>query len=247
MLGRFIVNDFRRILSFAMIAPKPKTVGVLALQGDFQAHVSLLRACGVQTLEVRSIEELQNVDALVIPGGESTTMSRLCDRYGLWEPLRARIEAGMGVFGTCAGLIMLATNITGGSRSFAQSTLGALDIDIARNAYGKQLDSFEADLAIESASHATAPLHAVFIRAPRIERVGEGVEVLARHNDVPVVVRQNKVMGASFHPEIAGDARLHRMWLQSLDHEEDSMSEAVEQETQSTLIAPAAVMREVAR
>jgi len=236
-----------------MIAPKPKTVGVLALQGDFQAHIEMLHACGVQTLEVRSIEELQNVDALVIPGGESTTMSRLCDRYGLWEPLRARIQEGMGVFGTCAGLIMLATNISGGTRNFAQSTLGALDIDVARNAYGKQLDSFEADLDMEGGpgNEAAAPLHAVFIRAPRIERVGDGVEVLARHNDVPVVVRQKKFMGASFHPEIAGDARLHQLWLQSLDGEAASMSDAAPgiagQVPQSTLVAPGSVMREVTR
>lgn len=213
-----------------------KTIGVLALQGDFAAHAKMLHRCGVQTREVRSVEELQQVDALIIPGGESTTMSRLCDRYGLWEPLRARLENGMGAFGTCAGLIMLAKNIAGGTTNFTQSTLGALDIDVARNAYGKQLDSFEADLEIESGREEfdAAPLRAVFIRAPRIERMGKDVEVLAQHNGVPVVVRQGNCLGAAFHPEIAGDVRLHQLWLQGLQ-ESNAISDASRKAHQSTL------------
>ncbi|MDF2440132.1 MAG: pyridoxal 5-phosphate synthase pdxT subunit [Abditibacteriota bacterium] len=234
-----------------------RTIGVLALQGDFQAHAEMLRECGVEAIEVRSADDLQRIDGLVIPGGESTTMSRLCDRYGLWEPLRARVEGGMGVFGTCAGLIMLAKNISGGTRNFAQSTLGALDIDVARNAYGKQLDSFEANLDLkgmpQDASKAV-PLHAVFIRAPRIDRVGEGVEVLARHNDAPVVVRHQKCMGAAFHPEIAGDTRLHQLWLDSLQSDAPSTAESASESApsknratralQSTLSAPAGAVAE---
>ena len=190
------------------------------MQGDFAAHIEMLRQCGVQACEVRSVEELERVDALVIPGGESTTMSRLCDRYGLWPVLHERIANGMGAFGTCAGLIMLSKNVRGAAQNFTQSTLGVLDIDVARNAYGKQLDSFETDLQIDD-----KPLRAVFIRAPRIERVGEDVNVLARHEGVAVVVRQGKNMGAAFHPEIAGDLRLHQLWLRTLDEDETSLDE----------------------
>jgi len=174
----------------------------------------MLEACGAQVVAVRDAETLQTCDALVIPGGESTVMSRLCDRYELWEPLRDGINQGMAVLGTCAGMILLAKQISGATANFQQKTLGALDIDVARNAYGAQLDSFEADIEMPSAG--TTPLRAVFIRAPRIMRVGDDVEVLASHNGVPVVVRQGRLMASSFHPEIAGDDRVHRLWIEGV-------------------------------
>src|SRR4028119_352365 len=127
------------------------TIGVLALQGDFEAHLKLLKDAPAvsRVIEVRDAKTLEQCDGLVIPGGESTVMSRLCDRYGLWEPLSTRLEEGMGVLGTCAGLIMLSQNIEGATRNFMQKTLGTLDVDVARNAYGAQLDSFECDLSLE--------------------------------------------------------------------------------------------------
>jgi 5'-phosphate synthase pdxT subunit len=198
-------------------------IGVLALQGDYQAHEHLLLACAagpVQVVAVREPADLEGLSGLVIPGGESTTMSRLCDRYGLWEPLKAHLAAGMGAFGTCAGLILLAGNISGATRNFEQKTLGALDIDVARNAYGAQIDSFEADVEaagpLAPGPSGAPPLHAVFIRAPRIARCGE-VEVLARYQGEPVAVRHGRIMAATFHPEIAGEIRLHRLWLKSLE------------------------------
>src|SRR5688572_22212998 len=142
-------------------------VGVLALQGDFEAHQKMLESGSepdVEVIAVRDAEALQRCDALVIPGGESTVMSRLCDRYELWQPLQEKLEAGMGVLGTCAGMILLARNISGATTNFQQKTLGALDIDVARNAYGAQLDSFEADVDVPALGD--EPLRAVFIRAP---------------------------------------------------------------------------------
>lgn len=191
------------------------TIGVLALQGDFEAHRKLLAGQGVRVIKVRDAESLAQCDGLIIPGGESTVMSQLCERYGLWEPLQKRLNAGMPAFGTCAGMIMLAKDISGASRNFAQQTLGALDIDVARNAYGAQVDSFEADIEVPlvEGEEEAEPLRAVFIRAPQIVRCGEAVEVLARHGDQPVVVRQGNLMASSFHPEISGDARLHLLWL----------------------------------
>lgn len=209
------------------------TIGVLALQGDFDAHHTMLEGCaGVsRVVSVRSAEELNECDGLIIPGGESTVMSRLCDRYNLWEPLSTRIEQGMGAFGTCAGLILLSKNIEGGTRNFQQKTLGVLDVDVARNAYGAQLDSFETDVALKPSAQTTdetlseysqadepdATLHAVFIRAPRITRCGDDVQVLATHGGEPVVVQQGRIMAAAFHPEIACDSRLHALWLHSLE------------------------------
>jgi 5'-phosphate synthase pdxT subunit len=197
-------------------------IGILALQGDVEAHAKMILASrpDVEVRHVRAVEDLRDLDGLVIPGGESTTMSRLCDRYGLWEPLQSRLDEGMGVLGTCAGLIMLSKNLQGATKNFAQSTLGALDIDVARNAYGAQLDSFETDVAVDSFAQFAmdaAPLRAVFIRAPQIVRMGADVQVLAEHNGVPVVVRQGNRVGAAFHPEIAGDERLHQLWLELLD------------------------------
>ena len=193
------------------------TVGVLALQGDFQAHRAMLEACDVQDLKVlavRDVETLQGCDALIIPGGESTVMSRLCDRYDLWQPLHQKIEGGMGVLGTCAGMILLSHNVAGATSNFQQKTLGALDIDVARNAYGAQVHSFETDLEVPALGEPL--LRAVFIRAPQITRVGERAEVLATHGGAPVLVRQGRLMAASFHPEIAGDTRLHQLWIDTL-------------------------------
>lgn len=189
-------------------------IGVLALQGDYQAHRHVLEGHGVWVTTVRDTLALENLDGLVIPGGESTVMSRLCDRYELWEPLQAKISAGMGVFGTCAGLIFMAHEISGASKNFAQKTLDILDIGVDRNAYGAQLDSFESDVKVPLLGE--TPVRGVFIRAPRIARIGDGIEVLAEHDGAPVIVRQNKHLAASFHPEIAGDGRLHQLWLENL-------------------------------
>ena len=203
------------------------TIGVFALQGDFEAHRRILEECGVPVIKVRDADSLKECAGLIIPGGESTVMSQLCERYGLWEPLQARLAEGMPAFGTCAGMILLAKNITGASRNFAQKTLGAMDIDVARNAYGAQVDSFEADIDLIDVPGAIADdtssdteetsLRAVFIRAPQIVRCGAEVEVLATHEGKPVVVRQGKLMATAFHPEISGDARLHVLWLKSLE------------------------------
>ena len=197
-------------------------IGVLALQGDYDAHRKLLEnALNVaRVLEVRDEKTLNQCDGLVIPGGESTTMSRLCDRYELWQPLQEKLQNGMGALGTCAGLIMLSHHLEGATKNFAQKTLNVLDVDVARNAYGAQLDSFECDLKMESdieyLTTDNQSLRAVFIRAPRITRVGEGVEVLARYDGEPVAVRCGKIMACAFHPEIAGESALHELWLRAL-------------------------------
>ena len=188
-----------------MVAP---TVGVLALQGAFAAHAAILETLGATTIEVRTRAQLASVDALVMPGGESTTMSMLLDRSGLLEPLRARVADGLPVLGTCAGLILLASEIRDGRPD--QHALGALDMTVTRNAYGRQIDSFEADLDIDGLE---TPFHAVFIRAPVVERVGDSVEVLARVGGLPVLCRQGPITVATFHPELSGDDRIHRRWL----------------------------------
>lgn len=182
-----------------------KRVGVLALQGDFEAHERLLRAAGADPLQVRTKDELESVDALVIPGGESTTIRKLAVEYDLIEPLRKRAEQQMPILGTCAGMIVCARHVADGDESF----IPAVDITIRRNAYGRQVDSFETDLDVRGIGR----MHAVFIRAPWIESVGEDVEVLATHDERPVVVRQVAVTLAAFHPELAGDDRLHRLAL----------------------------------
>lgn len=195
---------------------RPLTIGVLALQGDYAAHVHTLQTCGVTDVRlVRDAEALNAVHGLVLPGGESTTMSRLCDRYGLWPALHALHARGGGFFGTCAGLIMLAKNIDGGTRNFQQKTLGLLDADVARNAYGAQRESFETELQTSTALHGE-PLRAVFIRAPRLTRIGQDVEVLASHDGEPVAVRAGRIVAMAWHPEIAGETRLHQLWLHDL-------------------------------
>ena len=187
------------------------TIGVLAVQGDVREHVRVLSGLGVETLRVRRTSELDACDGLVIPGGESTTMAKLARTFDLFEPLRQRIKDGLPVFGTCAGMIMLADRIEGGTHD--QETLGGLDITVRRNAFGRQVDSFEEDLAFAGLE---APVHAVFIRAPWVERVGEGVEVLARASGHIVAVRQGGVLATSFHPEMTGDRRVHKLFVDSL-------------------------------
>ena len=180
-------------------------VGVLALQGDFEAHGRLLEGAGAVAIQVRTTEDLSSADALVIPGGESTTIGKLAAQYELIEPIRDRAMNGMPVLGTCAGMIVCARWITEGD----QPMLGLVDIKVRRNAYGRQVDSFEADINVAD----IGTMHAVFIRAPVIDRIVGGVEVLSSYRDRAVVVRQDNVTLASFHPELAGDDRLHRLAL----------------------------------
>ncbi len=188
-------------------------IGVFALQGNVREHVAMLTQVGVEARPVRRPSELEQVDALVLLGGESTTMDKLARAFELFEPLQKRIADGMPVFGTCAGMIMLANEITGGIDG--QETLGGLDVTVRRNAFGRQVDSFEADLdfAVLGAGFET-PYHAVFIRAPWVERVGRDVEVLSTVSSGPatgriVAVRHDRLLATSFHPEMTGDARLH--------------------------------------
>ncbi len=191
------------------------TVGVLALQGDVREHRQAFERCGVPTREVRLPGDFERIDALSMPGGESTTMSRLLRVFGLEAPLRARLDEGMGCFATCAGMILLSRRILDGRPD--QLALGALDIDVRRNGWGRQVDSFETDIDIPALRDAPQdPYHAVFIRAPKVERTGGDVEVLATIDNNPVVVAQGPHLALSFHPEMTHDDRLHRLFLQRL-------------------------------
>jgi len=183
-------------------------IGVLALQGDVREHLRALTALGVDAIAVRRPDELASVDGLVLPGGESTTMAKLARIFDLLEPLRARVKDGMPAFGTCAGMIMLADRIVDGT--VGQETIGGLDITVRRNAFGRQVDSFEEDLTLAGLD---APVHAVFIRAPWVEEVGPDVEVLATAAGHPVAVRQGHLLATSFHPEVDDDGRIHRLFL----------------------------------
>ncbi|MEI6402858.1 MAG: pyridoxal 5'-phosphate synthase glutaminase subunit PdxT [Actinomycetota bacterium] len=188
-------------------------IGVLALQGAFAAHERALIRLGAVTRQVRTAADLAEVDALVMPGGESTTMAHLLATNELFEPLAARLAAGMPVFGTCAGMILLATEVLDGRAG--QRSFGVIDIAVRRNGYGRQVDSFEDDIAVEGLDE---PFHVVFIRAPKVERVGEGVSVLAQHRGVPVLARQGTVLVASFHPELTDDLRLHGLFVSFVHH-----------------------------
>lgn len=188
-------------------------IGVLALQGDVREHLAMLEASGAQPVAVRRPEELAEVQAMVLPGGESTTMHKLAVIFDLFEPLRQRIAAGMPAFGTCAGMIMLADRLEGGVAG--QETFGGIDMTVRRNAFGRQVDSFEADVAF---AELPDTVHAVFIRAPWVEKVGQGSEVLARvrgggADGRIVAVRQGPLVATSFHPEISGDDRVHRYFV----------------------------------
>ena len=187
-------------------------VGVLALQGAFAAHVERLRSLGVDAVEVRTPRQLERVDALVMPGGESTTMSNLLGSTGLFDPIAARLDDGMPVFGTCAGMILLADKILDGRDD--QQHFGVLDVTVRRNGYGRQIDSFEIELELAGDP---APFHGVFIRAPRVEAVGPDVDVLASYDGDPVLVRQGRLLAACFHPELTADARLHASFVELIN------------------------------
>ncbi|HZX53299.1 MAG TPA: pyridoxal 5'-phosphate synthase glutaminase subunit PdxT [Ilumatobacteraceae bacterium] len=195
----------------AQVGGPDRLVGVLSLQGAFAAHQRALEAVGASTRQVRKPADLDGIDALVMPGGESTTMSRLLVTSGLFDDVKGLISDGLPVFGTCAGLILLATEVLDGRAD--QLSFGALDVTVQRNGYGRQIDSFEADLDVADFDQ---PFHAVFIRAPKVVAVGANVEVLAEYDGVPVVARQGHVMVASFHPELTADARLHARFLQEV-------------------------------
>ncbi len=187
------------------------TVGVLALQGAFDVHRRLLETLGARAPLVRTPDDLVGLDAIVLPGGESTTMSHLLTTSGLFDELKGRLIDGLPAFGTCAGMILCATDVLDGRPD--QRGFDLLDITVRRNGYGRQLDSFEADLAVDGL---VDDFHAVFIRAPLVERVGQDIEVLASHDGVPVLVRGARCTVAAFHPELTDDARLHRLFLDSL-------------------------------
>lgn len=184
------------------------TIGILALQGAFGAHELSVRRLGADTLQVRTPDDLDRVDALVMPGGESTTMSHLLATSQLFDPIAKRLADDMPTFGTCAGMILLSTHVHDARED--QRSFASLDVDVRRNAYGRQVDSFEVDLDVAGLEE---PFHAMFIRAPRVERVGPGVEVLAEHDGVAVLVRQGPILAASFHPELTDDSRIHERFL----------------------------------
>ena len=186
-------------------------IGVLALQGAFKTHQQRLLALGIDAPLVKTPEHLVGVDALVLPGGESTTMSMLLDTSGLRDPIGERLADGMGVFGTCAGMILCATEVLDGRSD--QQGFALIDMTVRRNGYGRQLDSFETDLSVDGL---TDDFHAVFIRAPYVERVGPDVEVLAVHDDIPVLARSGRCTVASFHPELTDDIRLHEAFITTL-------------------------------
>lgn len=190
------------------------TIGVLALQGDVREHFAALDRCGADAVLVRRVSELDAVDGLILPGGESTTISKLLQVFELLEPLRARLREGLPAFGSCAGMILLASEVLD-TRPDAQH-LSGIDMTVRRNAFGRQVDSFETDLAFAGLDE--GPVRAVFIRAPWVERAGEGVQVLATVPEGPgagriVAVRQGNVLATSFHPEVTGDLRVHRLFV----------------------------------
>lgn len=189
-------------------------VGVLALQGDVREHVAALAECDVVARPVRRPEELETVDGLVIPGGESTTMSKLAVEFGMLDPIRKRIESGMPAYGSCAGMIMLATEVLDGRED--QRGFDGIDMTVRRNAFGRQIDSFESQVELEGIPG--GPFHAVFIRAPWVERVGPAVQVLGTTSPAGAVgrivaVRQGNLLATAFHPEISGDLRVHRYFV----------------------------------
>jgi 5'-phosphate synthase pdxT subunit len=191
----------------------PATIGVLALQGAVARHVHAIERLGLAAVEVRSAEQLGRVDALVLPGGESTTMSKLLDANQLFDPVASRLADGMPALGTCAGMILLAGEVLDGRPD--QRCFGAIDISVRRNAFGRQIDSFEADVAVAGLDE--APVHAVFIRAPVVERVGDDVHVLAEVGGRPVACRQGPVLVTAFHPELSDDLRVHELFVRQVE------------------------------
>ena len=186
-------------------------VGVLALQGAFKLHVKALEQFGVEAIEVRNLENFNSVEALIIPGGESTTMSFLLESTGMFEAIKESSAEGMPILGTCAGMILLSSKITDGRSD--QNPLGLVNIETRRNGYGRQIDSFESDLSIKGFDRS---FRGIFIRAPLVEKVGSEVEVLAEVNNRPVMCKQGSVLVTSFHPELADDARIHTEFLEML-------------------------------
>jgi 5'-phosphate synthase pdxT subunit len=184
-------------------------IGVLALQGDFREHISATKSCGHEAIAVRRPEELALVEALILPGGESTTIALLASTYLLIDPIRLRIAEGMPVYGSCAGMILLADRVIDGVEN--QQTFGGINMTVRRNAFGRQVDSFEGEIFF-----AGKALNGVFIRAPWVEEVGAGVEVLATANDHPVAVRQGKLLATSFHPELTGDTTVHQYFFDEI-------------------------------
>jgi len=191
---------------------RKKTIGVLGMQGAFQKHIDAIRACGHEAFWLREEDELRRVDGMILPGGESTTVGKLLDRWGLMQPVRERARAGMPLFGTCAGMIVMARSL---EDETGQPRLALMDIVVRRNAYGRQVDSFETDLDLPCLG--VEPFHGVFIRAPMVTDVGDGVEVLGRHEGETVFVRQGNLLAGAFHPELTEDPRVHRYFLQMID------------------------------
>ncbi len=192
-------------------------IGVLALQGDVQEHVQSLSDCGVIAITVKTAEELQSIDALVIPGGESTTIAKLARSFGLMDLIKDRIKAGMPTYGSCAGMILVANKLE--DAAVGQETFGGIDMTVRRNAFGRQVDSFETDLKFKGVTEPS--IRAVFIRAPWVESVGKDVEILAQISDElgnyhPVAVRQGRVLATSFHPELTGDNRIHKYFIEEI-------------------------------
>jgi 5'-phosphate synthase pdxT subunit len=195
-------------------------IGVLALQGDVQEHIQSLSDCGVVAVAVKTAQELEGVDALVIPGGESTTIAKLARSFGLLDLIKDRIQMGMPTYGSCAGMILLANKLE--DAALGQETFGGIDMTVRRNAFGRQVDSFETDLKFKGITEPS--IRAVFIRAPWVESVGKDVEVLAQVIDEsgkshPVAVRQGKVLATSFHPELTGDNRVHKFFVEEICRE----------------------------
>jgi 5'-phosphate synthase pdxT subunit len=187
-------------------------VGVLALQGDVREHIQSLLECGVQAFPVRRSSEIESIDALILPGGESTTIAQLAEVFDVYELIKGRIEQGMPVYGSCAGMILLAKEIL--DAKVGQKTFGGIDITVRRNAFGRQVDSFESDIPFADGS--TDLIRAVFIRAPWVEKVGESVQILASVDSHPVAVRTRTALATSFHPELTGDNRIHRYFIEQV-------------------------------
>jgi 5'-phosphate synthase pdxT subunit len=191
---------------------KDLKVGVLTLQGGFDKHIESLVKLGVNAIKVRDVQELNDIDGLIIPGGESTTIIRLLKNFGIYDSLRKKIVEGLPVFGTCAGMILLSCGIISHEN---QDTLNLMNYKVSRNDYGRQIDSFDADLII--AGLGESPVPAIFIRAPRITEVGDSVEVLSEYNGSPVLVREKNMLAASFHPELTDDTRVHSLFLSMIN------------------------------
>ncbi len=187
-----------------------QTVGILAFQGDFEKHARVVEDLGATTRLIRAVEDIDGVDAIILPGGESTTIGKLMHAFGVLVPLRNRIAGGLPAFGTCAGLILLAPQVDEKN----QHRLGVLDITVERNAYGRQVDSFEADIDVPAVG--ADPVRGVFIRAPQVVEVQNGIEILARFEHQPVLLRKERILAASFHPELTGDTRIHKYFLEQV-------------------------------